>query len=135
MGDINRFRADLDKEKNGTWILDRASGVSFLIAYIDRNPDFQETLRVAVEQRKVLFNVKELNEDQHLDAFREAVAKTILLDWKDLTENGQPVPYSWEKAYEWFKDPEMWRLPDFIVAESRKESNFRKELVEGQVGN
>jgi hypothetical protein len=135
MGDINRFRADLDREKNGTWIVDRESGISLKIASIDHNPQFQEALRTAVDARKMLFETKELNEEQHLDAFREAVAKTILLDWKDMTENGESVPYSWEKVLAWFRDPEMWRLPEFVVQEARRESNFRKELVRDAIKN
>ncbi len=142
MSDINElFASDLDKEKHGTWIVPldgrgRPVGTArFKIACIDHNPEFQESLRAAVEQRKVTLNAKELTEEQHLDAFREAVSQTILVDWEDVAENGQPVPYSWEKAYAWLKDPEKWRFSEWILTQAKAASNFRKELLEDQVKN
>jgi hypothetical protein len=142
MGDINGFfRSDHDKETGGVWVTpvdERGrplSDAQFRIASLDNNPAFTQALRTALDQRKMTLETKELTDEQRLDALREATAKTILLDWKNLTENGEPVLYSWEKVLEWFRDPERWRFEEWVTREARKESNFRKEVTKALLKN
>lgn len=57
-----------------------------------------------------------------------ATAKTILLDWKDITINGEVVPYSVEKAIELLTDYPDFREAISLLAVERE--NFTPEDIE-----
>lgn len=58
----------------------------------------------------------------------EATAKTILVDWKDITMNGEVVPYSVEKAIELLTDYPDFREAISLLAVERE--NFTPEDIE-----
>lgn len=129
MAKLSAIRADLDKERNGVWV-PYQMGIELKIARLG-NPQYQEALRTATEARKVLLAVKDLSEEQRQDVQREVVAKTILLDWRGVEdEDGKPLAYSPQTAMSWFKDPELWRVYNFVLMESLEEEHFRKALLE-----
>ena len=66
----------------------------------------------------------------------EVRAKTILLDWKNIEDaNGNIIPYSSEKAAEFFKDPELKDFYDFVVAISENANQYKKDLIESSEKN
>ncbi len=133
MGNINALRTDLDKQLNGTWV-PYADGIELKIARWG-NERFLEAQRAAVEQRKVVLNTKELSEEQRLDANREAASRTILLDWRNLEDDGVPVVYSPEQALAFFRDPELASFWTFVFLQSLEEANFRKARLEADLKN
>lgn len=96
--DINKFKIDLDKEKDGVWL-----------------PIFDGTVEVKVRpltcpdyihmEMRLLSQVPEEQRPDGNYAIAaiaglqaQCIAETILLDWKGLTEGGKPLPYSREAA-------------------------------------
>jgi hypothetical protein len=136
--DINALRLDLNKEKEGAWVRyeveDFATDIWLKIARWG-NPEFVKAVAEIAAQRKVVLNVKELDAEQRVDVNREAASRTILLDWKGATDNGQPLGYSPGKALEFFRDPEMRNFWAFVVGQSMRDANFRKEIHEADQGN
>lgn len=134
MAKINALRADLDKETNGMWV-PYQMGIELKIARLG-NAKYQEALRKAVEDRKVLLGVKELTDEQRQAVQKDVAAETILLDWRGVEDDdGDPLPYSAATAKAWFHDPELWRLYSFVLMQSLEEENFRKEILAAAAKN
>lgn len=131
--DINALRVDLAMEQQGAWVRyeieDFKTDIWLRIARWG-NPAFVKAVSEITAQRKVLLGVKELDAEQRIDVNREAACRTILTDWTGAAENGRPLPYSPEKALEFFRDPEMRNFWSFVVSESMRDAHFRKELHE-----
>lgn len=133
MANINSIKTDVEKEDKGVWkeILD--SGISLKIARA-RNSAYRELMRKLTEPRRDEIREEEKKDEAKLDILldilKEVRAKTILLDWKDLDDaDGNPIPYSCEKALEFFKDPELKDLYTFVIVSSEDMDNFKKDLV------
>jgi hypothetical protein len=129
MANINAVKTDLNKEENGTWI-EFALGIRLKIARA-RNPRYQERLRELTDPHR-----KDIREDkadlkQMAKILKKVRAETILLDWENIEdESGQPIPYSSEKALEFFNDNELKDFYSFVVLSSEQIDNFKKDLVE-----
>ena len=131
---LNALRADLDKERNGTWVPYQGD-IRLKLARLG-NPNYREATARIIDARKVQLNTKELTEDQLLDVQKEAASQTVLLGWENVEDDsGDAVPYSSETALEWFRDKELWRLWNFILYESTGEEHFRKQIIEDAAGN
>lgn len=129
MAKISAVRADLDKEIKGVWV-PYQMGIELKIARLG-NPQYQAALRLLTESRKVLLGTKDLSDDQRQDLQREVVAQMILLDWRGVEDDeGNPLAYTPAVALSWFKDPELWRLYNFVLMESLEEEHFRKAALE-----
>lgn len=134
MGNINAVRMDLDKEVQGTWVPFRDTDIELKIARWN-NPTYVEAEQRVIEQRKVTLGAKELTDDQLLDARKEAASETILVDWRNVEDDDGSVEYNHAKALEYFRDPELQSLWTFVVLESMKDTNFRKQRLEADAGN
>ena len=67
---------------------------------------------------------------------KPAAAKYLLLDWKNVEDaNGNPVPYSSEKALEFFNNPALKDLYDFVLEMAGEVGNFLQEQHEESVKN
>ena len=131
--DINKLRADMDKERDGVWVPYKAD-VVLKIARL-ANPLFREAEQRIIDRMKQELHQKDLTNEQAVDARKQAAAETILLGWKNVTESGEPVEYSAAKALEWFRDPELWRLWTFVLYESTQEDHFLRDVVEDTAKN
>ena len=134
MARIDAIRADLDKESKGVWV-PYELGIELKVARLG-NPAYQAVLTSLVNARKALLGCLELSADQRADVQKQAVARTVLMDWRGIEdEQGNPVLYSPEKALEWFRDPELWRLYTFILMVALEEERFRKTVLETAAKN
>lgn len=50
----------------------------------------------------------------------EALAESVLLDWQNLTMNGEAVPYSLDQARTWLTDPDFARLQEGVHEASQR---------------
>jgi len=131
---IDAVRADLDKESKGVWV-PYELGIELKVARLG-NPGYQESLVKLTDARKALMGSIELSQDQRMDVQKEAVARTVLMDWRGIEDDqGNPVPFSPDKALEWFRDPELWRLYTFVLMVGLEEERFRKTVLEAAAKN
>ena len=87
---LNALRADLDKERNGTWV-PYQGGIRLKLARLG-NPNYREASARIIDARKVQLNTKELTEEQMLDVQKEAASQTVLLDWENVEDdNGNAI--------------------------------------------
>jgi len=133
MANINRVKTDLSKQNEGTWV-DFIMNIRLKIAR-SRNPKYNDLIRkltenMRIDMREGKFDNKEFNE-----ILIRVRAETILLDWENIDEDGQPVPYSVEKAMEYFRNPELNDFYTFVVGISESAEAYKKDLVEGSEKN
>lgn len=134
MANIESIKTDLNKQANGVWV-DFAEGIRLKIARA-KNPKYIELLRDLVEPERKAIREDKLDIDNLADIVLEVRAKTILLDWENIEDNdGNSIPYSSEKAMEFFKNPELNDFYVFVVAVSENADQFKKDLVKDSEKN
>jgi len=127
MTNINKIKTDISKQNDGTWV-DFLMGIRFKIARA-RNPKYNEMMRkltenMRLDMREGKFDTKEFN-----DMLIVVRAHTVLLDWENIDEDDKPVPYSVEKAMEYFRNPELNDFYTFVVSISESAEAYKKDLV------
>ncbi len=132
MIDIKSLMIDKNKENNGIWV--DYEGVSLCIASIDRQ-EFVEAreglLKVFVQE----IRNGELSGQDITELITPAIADHILLDWKNLGENGVEVKYSREKALEYLKRPELKDMLNHVLSVASQRFRYRQKLVEEGIKN
>lgn len=110
MLDISRYQTDLNKEVEGIWVPIQG-GARLLLARAgnDRWNRLYNALPRTVRQE---LDDGMTTDDENLHHIAHILSETVLLGWEGLTENGEPVSYSKEKAYEWMKRKD---LKDFTM--------------------
>jgi len=101
MANIDSVKTDIDKETNGVWV-DFAAGIQLKIAR-SRNLKYQEEIRRLLEPAVGEMRNEIITTEAFAALLLRVRAKTVLLDWKNIEENGVTVPYSVEKAIKYIK--------------------------------
>lgn len=96
--DIKALFADEDKQSAGVWkTYDRETGAAALIAYIG-NPAYEKKLdRLLLKARRKTRN-RELSNIEFKNVVIEAMIGTVLLDWRQFGNEGQPFVYNENNA-------------------------------------
>jgi len=133
MADINSIKTDSNKEIEGVWV-DFELGIKLKIARA-RNPKYTELLRQLLDPLRVDIRNDKVAVDDFNNILLEVRAKTVLLDWKNIEENGKSIPYSSEKAIEYFKNPDLKDFYVFVVSISENSAQYKKDLIENSEKN
>lgn len=134
---ISRFRTDATKENEGVWVPlgapDDPDGFQLKIARLG-NPAYEEMLRKIGKPYVRAIRMGTADPKVIADLQKKAMAKHVLKDWKGLQDDdGNPIPYSVEKAYEL-----MSTLPDFfdlVYSLAQEQDLFRAQLQEDSAKN
>jgi len=73
---------------------------------------------------------KTMTDAQQTHIFLEALAETVLLDWKGVKEGSKVVKYTPEEGFKALNDPAYRDFKEFVVSASADMNTFRKERVE-----
>jgi hypothetical protein len=120
---------DKSKREQGVWKSYR--GGSFLIAHTSSN-GFQREFSRLQRPYKHQIDKDKLDTSVYKEILCEAMAKEILLDWKDVADtSGKNVKYTQEVAYQAMFDDDDFR--EFIQEVAGDLDNYRTELVEDTV--
>jgi hypothetical protein len=125
------FGTDKEKEKKGI-IKQIGEGAWVRIARIG-NPDYERVLTALSKPYRLQIQRGTLDPKIQDKLYIEVIAKTVLLDWGGITDNGVDVAYSVENAIKMLTD-----YPDFlefIVAEANRLENFKLQADEDLAGN
>jgi len=133
MADINSIKTDSNKEIEGVWV-DFELGIKLKIARA-RNPKYTELLRQLLDPLRVDIRNDKVAVDDFNNILLEVRARTVLLDWKNIEENGKSIPYSSEKAIEYFKNPDLKDFYVFVVSISENSAQYKKDLIENSEKN
>ena len=103
--DLSQKRIDLDKQKNGVWYqLDKDTRL--LVGRV-ASPYYKEVLRQNFLPYQAEVRAGTLPEKTRDEITVKTLAEVVLLNWEGLTENGEVVPYSREKAEAILGDPSL----------------------------
>ena len=137
MANIEKIKTDLNKENEGVWV-DFAEGIRLKIARA-RNPKYQELLRSLLEPKRKDIRDDNVKIEDFNEILLEVRAKTILLDWENIEEDTDlhkgSVPYSSEKAKEYFENPELRDFYQFVVLISENAEQYKKDLTKASEKN
>ncbi len=124
MGDLKKiFATDKKKEQEGAWV-DFGEGIRIKIARIG-NPRYQEEFQRVSGPYKRQMRRGTMRDEVAEKLLTKVMAKTIVLDWEGLEEDGKAVKYSAEKAERILTDyPD---LRDEIADLAKDIASFRAE--------
>lgn len=126
--DILELTYDLKKRTEGVKI--PLGGDAYLLIAEHGTPAFYEAYtnhKKDHEQTGGDLDLKALTE-----IYCKSVVDAVLLGWGGLSEGGEDVPYSKEKALEWLLDPAKEPLAKKVEEESKKFANFKAERLEDE---
>lgn len=103
--DISQFKTDPTLENDGVWV-DIGKGTKLCVARM-YNPRHKEALRVALKPYKRQVQNNMMDDEVADTVVNEIMARTILLGWEGITDRGDEVPYSYEKAVEFLSIPDF----------------------------
>ena len=97
--EINELKTDKKMEAEGVWVKEEG-GLELKIARLD-NPEYRRFVAKKSKpfRRQIARGNIESLSDKMENIIREAFARFILLDWKNLTEKGKELKYTYENAY------------------------------------
>lgn len=125
------YATDKTKEREGVWTpIKLAEGVEFEVKVAaSRTRAYQaRLLELMAPYRETLGKGEPMTDEQSDEVFAQAMAGTLLADWRGLTINGEPFDYSEERAVML-----LGEIPDFreaIAKLAQSEERFRFDNVE-----
>ena len=129
MAKISSVKLDMDKVEKGVWH-DYAEGIRLCIASISNN-EYKKARDKLLASHLRQIRARTLTSDEVLDILKPAVAKHLLVNWSSIEdETGKTIPYSYEKALEFFNDPALSDFYSFVLDTAGENSAYRQELIE-----
>lgn len=125
------FGTNKTKEEQGVW-QPGPEGSSYLLAR-SGNKAFNKLMGELVKPHRKLIEMGKADDDLLTNITAEAVSRTILLDWKGVTDEGKPVPYSQAEAKR-----RLIEFPDFadmIAGLSKNMAAYQDEEKAAASGN
>ena len=129
--DIAKFRIDPAAEDEGVWTA-LGGDAEVRLARIG-NRRYREALAARLKPYRRAIRAGSMPEEAIEKLVTEAVCETVLLDWRNLELDGEPVPYSPARALELLSDPAMRDLRDLVVELAGDMELYRaRELEEAE---
>lgn len=129
MAKLTEIRTDLEKVEKGVWV-DFLADIKLCIASVN-NPNYKQHRSRLLKPHLRRIRGNQMSQDEILDVVKPAIAKHILVDWKNLEdESGKPIKYSSDKALDLFMDKELSSLFDFVIETMGDSELFRLECLD-----
>ena len=135
MANIKTIKSDTQKEHEGVWETYPGTDLQLLIARL-RTPAFERATRQLIKPTARRGTSATATERESMDKLAPAVAQYVLLGWKNLDdENGQPIAYSYEKALELLRTPELHDLYSFVLEIAGDAETYRQDYLQDSAKN
>lgn len=121
--DLRNVRIDTESEVKGVWV--EIDNQTKLLIASAKSPAYKKVLRDALRTEIDKLNGEQLDEEKIDEISTEILAEHILLGWEGLTEGGEPIVYSTEKAYDILTDKAFRQFKEFVVSKADDISLFR----------
>jgi nitric oxide synthase oxygenase domain/subunit len=128
--DISQFKTDIQLEANGVWV-DVGKGTKLCVARM-YNPRHKDALRAALKPYKRQIQFDAMDDELGDEIVVGIMAQTILLGWEGMTENGEAVPYSYDKAVEFLKIKDF---RDLVIEIASTMESYRAQATEDDEKN
>ena len=121
--DLNQvFGTDKTLEEEGVWI-EMSDNTSIKIARLN-NPAFKQAASKLSKKNKIVDNFSKVRDE----ALIKIVSDTILLDWKNISDEGNDIKYNKDNAFKLLN--KYHDFLDYVVEQSNDIENFRKIEIE-----
>jgi len=135
---LDSLKVDDTLQTEGVWT-ELFPGLQVRIARLG-NPKCEKLLQKLRKPHLRTLRKGQISEELADSLLKQAMAKTVLLDWKGLVvtgENGEDVsiPYSPEQALKFFQDKSIPDFFDAVLEFSRNAQNFHEDDKEETEGN
>ena len=134
MAKITEIMTDLEKIEQGV-LVDYAAGIKLRIASIN-NVQYKKHRSNLLKPYLRQIRSKNMTAEEILDVVKPAAAKHLLIGWENLEDkDGQPIKYSYEKALEFFNNPALSDLYDFVCETAGEHEVYRQDNFEDSAKN
>ncbi len=134
MANIERIKTDESKEIQGVWE-DYILGIRVKVAR-DLNSKYREELRNLIDPDKGEYRKEKISIEAFTKITNIVRARTILLGWENIDDsNNKPITYSAIQSEKFFADPELKDFCAFVVAISKDQDKYAKEVLEESAKN
>lgn len=127
--DLSALKTDIIKEKEGIWVRYLDSDVKFKIARFG-HLKYEKQVRNILKPHKKAVRRGNLNDQEIFRLIIPAICTHILIDWKNLLDNGKEYKYSVDNAIKLLSNPEFRDVYEFIIDIAGEGENYRKEFME-----
>lgn len=138
--DLRSIAVDVRKEDEGDWydlgqFDSRLAGVQVLVRsdQCDEYKRLDTALRRKHLQRLLRGETVDPVESENIT--KRVVARAALLDWRDVTVDGEPIPFSKERAKEILLNKEFRAFADAVAAAIKQVGKNEADWVEEQGKN
>lgn len=129
--DLSEFDVSDSLSVEGQWV-EVGKSASLRIARLN-NEKYRDFIKKKSKPYRSAMRAGTIDEDLMTEIVVQAMARTILLDWKGLTEKGVEVLYSVEKAESLLRDKEPFR--DLVTSLANDASLFQQVELEDAAKN
>lgn len=133
--DLNQYAFDEDLAENGRVVhLDKTSSLT-ICRWGNKKflAMFSELMKPYGNARSQQFNRLEMDGSEQSEIMLQVVAKTVLVDWEGMTDDGKKLKYSPENAIRMFRKYDSF-LGD-VVKVAQEDANFKSDVMEEELGN
>lgn len=125
--DLNSFATNVELSEEGVWCPVDAVTEIRVARYGNRK--FQRLLQKLSAPYKVQMERQMMKDEVAESVFIEALATAILVDWRGMTQNGEPLDYTVGNAIAVLSNPKLKDFRDLVVSLSQDAEMFRDEEV------
>ncbi len=127
-----QFETNEQLEIDGVWEDLDDEGAGLLIARVGNKAYLKAYQKVPIGVRRQL-DSGSLPEGMGENIVCKLLARTILLDWRNLANDGEEIPYNYENALKMLTSYKDFR--DLVWTISTDQSRFREEALEEEAKN
>lgn len=136
--DLSDIKRDVKSIEEGQWVEDLI-GMGDIRLKVRGMTSNDVVMFRAAKERAIPRNMRDrqgnLLPKTAMNLLREVLIEKVLIDWDNLTEGGQPVPYSKEKARQLLTDESMIVFADAVVQAAQIVDNGNASTQEEVTGN
>lgn len=130
--ELNQLLLNTDS-MSGVWC--RYEGDFELLIASASTPEFEAQQNAELEPYLQLIREGKLDKEKELEIEARVLSQNCVKDWRGLTSNGQPVPYSPEELARMLTHKGGFRLLKFVRSSAYGLANYRNKLTEAAKGN
>ena len=125
---LNLFASDVKAEEDGIW--KEVGDMSFLVARVG-NDKWKDVYKRLERQAYGHQNRKKEKRDSDKDVslMLETLARTCILDWKDVYLDGKVVKYSVDESVKILTDKRFHKLAELLLEYSMDEDAYLEEEI------
>lgn len=134
MAKLSAIKADMSKVEEGQWTT-YSAGIQLRIASTSSTA-YRQARNDILKPYMRMTRQRTIDPDRVVELLKPAAARHLLLDWRYIEdENGKAIKYSPEKALEFFNDPALKDLYDFVLEVAGESELYRQQAADDEAKN